>query len=72
MPQPLPVPQATFWDNIKYKIYALVLIAIIVVAAGISAAAYNHAFTSSIPVTLQAGRAGLQMHPGNRVKIRGV
>jgi phospholipid/cholesterol/gamma-HCH transport system substrate-binding protein len=72
MPQPLPVPQASFWDKIKYKIYALVLIAIIVGAAGISAAAYNHAFTSSIPVSLQAGRAGLQMHPGNRVKIRGV
>lgn len=60
------------WERVRLQVYALVLIAVIVGAATLSIAAYNKAFTASIPVTLQADRAGLQMHPGNRVKIRGV
>ncbi|GAA5162853.1 MCE family protein [Pseudonocardia eucalypti] len=64
--------QTTAWDNIKYKVYALILIAIILFAGSMSALAYNKTFASSIPVTLKADRAGLQMHPGNRVKVQGV
>jgi phospholipid/cholesterol/gamma-HCH transport system substrate-binding protein len=64
--------ETRLWDRIRLKIHALLLIAIVVSVGGIAAAAYNHAFTSSIPVTLQASRAGLQMHAGNRVQIRGV
>lgn len=64
--------EATPWDRIKYKVYALLLVVAILIAAIVAAAAYNRDFESSIPVTLQASRAGLQMHPNNRVKIRGV
>ncbi|NMH98276.1 MCE family protein [Pseudonocardia acidicola] len=60
------------WGRTKYKIYALVLIAAFVGLAAVSVVAYNKGFTRSIPVTLQADRAGLQMRPGNIVKIRGV
>jgi phospholipid/cholesterol/gamma-HCH transport system substrate-binding protein len=70
--RPLPVPEVSFWDRIKYKVHALILIALIVSAAIIAGAAYNKEFTTSIPVTVQADRAGLQMHKNNRVKIRGV
>jgi phospholipid/cholesterol/gamma-HCH transport system substrate-binding protein len=70
--KPLPVPEPSFWDKIKFQVYALILIALILIAALTAAAAYNKAFTPSIPVTVQADRAGLQMHENNRVKIRGV
>ena len=62
----------TFWQAIRLKVYALTLIAVIVGLGVIASAAYDHAFTRSIPVRLEASRAGLQMHPGNRVKVRGV
>jgi phospholipid/cholesterol/gamma-HCH transport system substrate-binding protein len=70
--KPLPVPHVSSWDRIKYKVYALIMIGVILLAAVLAAAAYNKAFTASIPVTVKADRAGLQMHPNNRVKIRGV
>ena len=54
------------------QVYGLILIILLVIASITAAAAYNKAFTPSIPVTIQADRAGLQMHENNRVKIRGV
>ncbi|WP_051342628.1 MCE family protein [Pseudonocardia spinosispora] len=64
--------QESSWSRTRYQVYGVALIGLVLVAATVAVAAYDKAFTSSIPVTLQAGRAGLQMHPGNRVKIRGV
>jgi phospholipid/cholesterol/gamma-HCH transport system substrate-binding protein len=75
MPTPMkgkPVDPPTPWERTKGKVYAILLILIIFAAGGLSAAAYNHAFDGTVPITLQADRAGLQMHTGNRVKIRGV
>jgi phospholipid/cholesterol/gamma-HCH transport system substrate-binding protein len=65
-------PGTGLWSLARYKVYGIALILIVVAGAALSAAAYNRAFTSSLPVTLRADRSGLQMHPGNRVKIRGV
>jgi phospholipid/cholesterol/gamma-HCH transport system substrate-binding protein len=65
-------PGAGPWHLIKRKVYALVLIAIIVVIAMVVVAAYNGSFAASIPVTVHADRAGLQMSPDDLVKIRGV
>jgi phospholipid/cholesterol/gamma-HCH transport system substrate-binding protein len=75
MPTPMkgkPVDPPTPWERSKGKVYAILLILLILGAGTLSAAAYNHAFDGSVPITLQADRAGLQMHTGNRVKIRGV
>jgi phospholipid/cholesterol/gamma-HCH transport system substrate-binding protein len=69
---PLPVRQISSWDRVKLQVYALILIVLIVMLGVLAAAAYNKAFIPAIPVTLQSDRAGLQMHPNNRVKIRGV
>lgn len=63
---------SALWASVKYKLYACILAVLLVGGVALSAAAYNHAFTSSILVTVRADRSGLQMHPGNRVKIRGV
>lgn len=57
---------------VRYRLCGLLLIVLVVVLGVLSAAAYNHAFTKSITVRLEASRAGLQMHPGNRVKAHGV
>lgn len=67
-----PVPPPSSWERSKGKVYALVLIAVLLGVSALSAAAYNHAFDGYVPVTVKADRAGLQMHEGNRVKIRGV
>jgi phospholipid/cholesterol/gamma-HCH transport system substrate-binding protein len=75
MPTPMkgkPVDPPTPWERVKGKVYALMLIVVILGAGALSAAAYNHAFDGTVPITLHADRAGLQMHSGNRVKIRGV
>jgi phospholipid/cholesterol/gamma-HCH transport system substrate-binding protein len=67
-----PVEPPSPWERSKGKVYALILIALMLGIAGLSAAAYNKAFDGSVPITLKADRAGLQMQAGNRVKIRGV
>jgi len=53
-------------------VYAIALIVLILLAVLVSVLAYQKVFTSTIPVVLKADRAGLQMHPGNRVKVQGV
>lgn len=66
------LPTATLWDRFKYKVYALILIGFIAILIWLATSMFNHKFVNYIPVTLHADRAGLQMHPGNRVKIQGV
>jgi phospholipid/cholesterol/gamma-HCH transport system substrate-binding protein len=68
----IPVHEPTSWDRTKYKIYGVVLVAIIVGFVALCAAVYSKAFESTETVTLDAERAGLQMYPGNRVQLRGV
>jgi phospholipid/cholesterol/gamma-HCH transport system substrate-binding protein len=65
-------PPPTPWEKSKYRVYALILIGIVAAGFALAYAGYSKAFTPTIPVTLQADRAGLQMHENNRVKIRGV
>jgi phospholipid/cholesterol/gamma-HCH transport system substrate-binding protein len=75
LPQPMkgePVPPPTPWEQSKGKVYALILIALLVGISALSAAMYQKKFDGTVPVTLKADRAGLQMHKNNRVKIRGV
>lgn len=67
-----PVPPPSTWSRLKNKVYALVLIAIILVMFTISGLAYNQAFDGTVRMTVEADRAGLQMQAGNRVKVQGV
>lgn len=59
-------------DGVKYKIYALALVGLVGGFVTLCISAANEAFTPSVPVTLSADRAGLQMYAGNRVQLRGV
>lgn len=68
----VPVHEPSTWDRTKYKVYGVVLIAIIVGFVSLCAAVYAKAFQNFATVTLVAERAGLQMYPGNRVQLRGV
>jgi phospholipid/cholesterol/gamma-HCH transport system substrate-binding protein len=62
----------TTFASAKYKLYGIVMLAIIACFVSVCAAAYGQAFTRTEPIYLQADRAGLQMYPGNRVQMRGV
>lgn len=62
----------TFASRFKYRIYALILISIIVGFFTLCGAAYAKAFTPYEEISLRADRTGLQMYPGNRVQMRGV
>src|SRR5438132_7524160 len=67
-----PLPPPTTWERVRYKVSAIVLIVILGAGFIASGLAYQRVFTSTIPIVLHADRAGLQMHPGNRVKVQGV
>lgn len=60
------------FERIKYKIYGLVLLLVIMLIIGLCAVGYNESFTPVSMVYVRAERAGLQMYPGNRVQMRGV
>jgi phospholipid/cholesterol/gamma-HCH transport system substrate-binding protein len=64
--------EASLFDRLKLRLYALILIAIMVGFVILCAAAYRQAFTNTVGVTIRADRSGLQMYPGNRVQLRGV
>ncbi|MBN9735640.1 MULTISPECIES: MCE family protein [unclassified Pseudonocardia] len=62
----------SFASRFKYRIYALILVSIIVAFFALCGAAYAKAFTPYEEISLRADRTGLQMYPGNRVQMRGV
>ncbi|WP_226356759.1 MCE family protein [Pseudonocardia sp. ICBG601] len=62
----------SFFTRFKYRVYALILIGIVLGFLGLCSAMYMNAFASTVPVTLRADRSGLQMYPGNRVQLKGV
>lgn len=59
-------------EKIRYRVSALVLLAIIAGIAILTVAMYQNAFVSTAQVTIKADRAGLQMRKGTVVKLRGV
>jgi phospholipid/cholesterol/gamma-HCH transport system substrate-binding protein len=54
------------------RVQALVGLAAIVGAIGISLGVYNHSFSRSVDVTFEAPHAGLLLGPGSEVRLRGV
>jgi phospholipid/cholesterol/gamma-HCH transport system substrate-binding protein len=64
--------ETSLFDRLKLRLYALILIAIVVGFVVLCGAAYRQDFTDTVPVTIRADRTGLQMYPGNRVQMRGV
>jgi phospholipid/cholesterol/gamma-HCH transport system substrate-binding protein len=66
------MPRNAAGGQLKYRVAALTLIAVCTVLGWTAVEMYNQRFTPFTHVTLRADRAGLQMHPGNRVKFQGV
>lgn len=62
----------SFFTRFKYRVYALVLIGVVLGFLSLCTAMYLNAFADTVPVTLKADRSGLQMYPGNRVQLKGV
>jgi phospholipid/cholesterol/gamma-HCH transport system substrate-binding protein len=62
----------TFFSRFKYRVYALILLGIMLGFLGLCTAMYLNAFAKTVPVQLRADRSGLQMYPGNRVQLKGV
>lgn len=56
----------------RRRIYGTAFIAAVVALLATGVAAYQGAFIPTVPVTLEADRAGLIMEPGARVLLRGV
>jgi phospholipid/cholesterol/gamma-HCH transport system substrate-binding protein len=69
---PPPERPPSTWDKVKYKLYGLILLAIVAVFVGLCVLQFNEAFTPTDRVYVDSGRAGLQMTKGNRVEMRGV
>lgn len=63
---------STAISRVKFKLYGLVMLAIVSLFIGLTSAIYNDAFEDVVPVTLQVQRAGLQLNDNADVKIRGV
>lgn len=59
-------------SRVKFKLYGLVLLAVISLFVGLTSAIYNDAFEDAVPVKLEVQRAGLQLNEHADVKIRGV
>jgi phospholipid/cholesterol/gamma-HCH transport system substrate-binding protein len=68
----IPVLTESTWDRVKYKIYGLILLAVVFAFIGLCVLQFNEAFTPTDRVYVDSGRAGLQMTKGNRVEMRGV
>ncbi|ARV80147.1 MCE family protein [Mycobacterium sp. 050128] len=58
--------------RIPSEVWAVLLIAVIVVAVLVSLGSFTRAFTPIVPVTLISDRSGLVLEPNARVKLRGV
>jgi phospholipid/cholesterol/gamma-HCH transport system substrate-binding protein len=59
-------------ERYGYKLAALGLVCAIVAVVALAVASFNQSFTTRVPVTVVAERAGLVMDPGARVKMAGV
>src|SRR3954467_2763644 len=55
-----------------YKLYGVLLIAVAAALVALSIMQFNQVFTPANHVTVQMGRAGLQLLPGSDVKERGI
>lgn len=54
------------------RLQALVGLAVIIGAIGVSVGAYNHSFSRPVNVTFEAPNAGLLLVPGSEVRLRGI
>lgn len=74
-PSPLPPaaadPRATFRHVYARPVAGLVTVVVAAAIVGLAVTQFRGGFTTSVPVTVMAGRAGLMMNPGAKVKLHG-
>jgi phospholipid/cholesterol/gamma-HCH transport system substrate-binding protein len=58
--------------RLRYPAIGLVAVVVSVLIVRLAIAVYNQDFVPSVPITIDAARAGLLMDPGAAVKMRGV
>lgn len=77
LPAPSPLPPATADPRATFRhLYARPLAGLVTVIVGavivaVAVTQFRGGFTTSVPVTVVAGRAGLMMNPGAKVKLHG-
>ncbi|WP_119728415.1 MCE family protein [Thermomonospora amylolytica] len=59
-------------QRMRYRVYGLAMICVIVLLLGLAVAQFNQAFSSAVHVKVRAQRAGLQLLPHSDVKVRGI
>ncbi|MFI9804840.1 MCE family protein [Streptomyces sp. NPDC052301] len=58
--------------RIRLRLYGIAFLAVLALLLSLSVAVYRQAFTSVVPITLQAGTLGNQLDPRADVKLRGL
>jgi phospholipid/cholesterol/gamma-HCH transport system substrate-binding protein len=65
-------PSGSWSDRLRYRLYGLAFVLVVVLLVVLMIAQYNKAFTPVYHVTVDSDRAGLQLVPHSDVKVRGL
>lgn len=65
-------PSGSFSERLRYRLYGLIFVLVVILLAALMVAQYDKAFTPVYHVTVDSDRAGLQLVPHSDVKIRGL
>ena len=65
-------PAGSFSERLRYRLYGLVFVLVVILLAALMVAQYDKAFTPVLHVTVDSDRAGLQLVPHSDVKVRGL
>ena len=66
------VSGASLSERVRYRLYGLAFVAVVVMLVLLMLAQYNQAFKPVFRVTVRSDRAGLQLVPHSDVKVRGL
>ena len=58
--------------RMRLRLYGIAFLAVLALLLSLAVAVYQQAFTSVVPITLQAGTLGNQLDPRADVKLRGL
>ena len=59
-------------ERLRYRLYGLAFLVVVVLLVLLMLAQYNQAFTPVYRVTVKSDRTGLQLVPHSDVKVRGL
>jgi phospholipid/cholesterol/gamma-HCH transport system substrate-binding protein len=65
-------PVGSWSERLRYRLYGLAFVLVVVLLVVLMIAQYNKAFTPVYHVTVDSDRAGLQLVPHSDVKVRGL